>query len=205
MARLLQLDVARVLSGPGGFMDFVSHLRSRREAALTRWRELIVGTYPREAGKFLFGQKDAFANPVGYTIEATVAKLYDGLLDGKPAGDQRDSLDEIIRIRAVQDFSPSDGLRFVFLLKTVLREQVTDQMAATEIWPQLSRLEAAVDELAMEAFDSYTACRERLANIRHSSLQRRTHHLLELAHWQEKRKKARETQAPPSSNGGETR
>lgn len=188
-------------------MDFVSHLRSRRDTALTRWRELIVGTYPKESGKFLFGKKDRFANPVGYTIENCVSELYDGILDGKPAAEQRETLDEIVRIRAVQDFSPSEGLRFVFLLKTVLREQVTEEMAAGDVWPQLSRLNAAVDELAMVAFDSYTACRERLASIRHSSLQRRTHHLLELAEWQEKRRRARgeEDEVPPGPEGGETR
>jgi hypothetical protein len=187
-------------------MDFVSHLRSRRGTAIARWRELIVGTYPKEAGKFLFGKKDRFANPVGYTIDTCVEELYDGLLDGKPAHDQRQTLDEVVRIRAVQDFSPSEGLRFVFLLKTVLREQVTDDMAASDYWPQLARLERAVDELAMAAFDSYTACREQIASIRHSSLQRRTHHLLELAEWQEKRKKARDEGGDPTSpEGGGTR
>lgn len=186
-------------------MDLVSHLKAHREEVVTRWRELIIGTYPKDAGRFLFGKKDRFANPVGYTIESSVQRLFDGLLDGAPAAEQRQTVDEIVRIRAVQDFAPSGGVSFVFLLKQVIREFTPKDVAVSEVWMQLSSLESAIDELALVAFDSYSACRDRIHSIRHTSLQRRTHHLLELAHWQQARKEAREAEASAGTEGGESR
>jgi hypothetical protein len=75
-------------------------------------------------------------------------------------------LDPIIRIRAVQDFSPGQALRFVFLLKDVIRKNFGMEIGEFNLHTELQRLESQIDDLALLAFDVYMKCRERLYEIR---------------------------------------
>jgi len=58
---------------------------------------------------------------VGYTISQEINVLYEELLQGRVDSDKTaTSLDSIIRIRAIQDFSPHEAVSFVFLLKKAI-------------------------------------------------------------------------------------
>jgi hypothetical protein len=61
----------------------------------------------------------------------------------------------------VQDFRPSDALRFIFDLRDVVAE-------VTGAPPQA--LENRIDELALMAFDQYMACRDQIARLREKEL-----------------------------------
>jgi hypothetical protein len=137
----------------------------KRSAILQRWRELVLETYPPDAARFFKAEPDPFANPVGSTISRAMAGLFDELLRGAPTERLAPLLDEIIRIRSVQDFSPSQAVGFVFLLKTALREQ----WAAAEdprIRKELMEFDSRIDALALLAFDIYQKCREQVFEIR---------------------------------------
>ncbi|NIR14663.1 MAG: hypothetical protein GWN86_12250, partial [Desulfobacterales bacterium] len=56
------------------------------------------------------------------TISKALENIYKELLKGVDREGVSPFLDRIIRIRAVQDFSPSQAIAFVFLLKRVIRE-----------------------------------------------------------------------------------
>jgi hypothetical protein len=100
--------------------------------------------------------------------------LLDGLLEDWPAEQLDEALDGIVRIRAVQDLAPSRALEFVFLLKHAVREVEGDGSTA-----MLAEVDAAVDRLALRAFDAYMRCRERVYALRADELRRRTAKLLE--------------------------
>ncbi|MBS1236879.1 MAG: hypothetical protein H6R37_123, partial [Deltaproteobacteria bacterium] len=117
-----------------------SHIRKR-------WLDLIIETYPADSQRFLREQKDRFANPVGTTISRAVETLYHELLHGMDSEKVNSSLDEIVRIRAVQDFSPARAMIFLFLLKKVLREELHQEIEEnTAAWEELLALESRVDE-----------------------------------------------------------
>jgi hypothetical protein len=61
----------------------------------------------------------------------------------------------------VQDFRPSEALRFIFDLREVVAE-VTCSL------PQA--LDSRIDELALTAFDQYVACRDQIAGLREKEL-----------------------------------
>lgn len=63
------------------------------------------------------------------------------------------ALDAIIRIRAVQDLTPSQAVEFLFLLKPIMRELAPEQDQV--------RLADRIDRLALMAFDKYMQCRRR--------------------------------------------
>jgi hypothetical protein len=152
-----------------------SHIRKR-------WLALIIETYPADSQRFLREQKDRFANPVGTTLARAVETLYHELLHGMDSEKINASLDEIVRIRAVQDFTPARAMAFMFLLKKVLKEELRQEIkesaAACE---ELLALESRVDEMALRGFDLYMNCRERIYEIRAKEAKNQVSRLLQKA------------------------
>ena len=154
-----------------------SLLRQNRDSILDRWLEAIVATYPANTASFLRDQEDRFSNPVGHALKEATGAIVDGLIEDAGADALARSLDEIIRIRSVQDYTASQAVSFVFLLKQAVRDTATEAGGFSA--EDLARLEARVDDLALTAFDVYMRCREQLYEIRSNEVRKRTHLLLE--------------------------
>ena len=75
-------------------------------------------------------------------------------------------LDGIIRVRAVQDFTPSQAVSFIFSLKNVIREELELEIKKRSLSDDLLALEARIDRLALLAFDLFVNRREKLYKIR---------------------------------------
>jgi RsbT co-antagonist protein rsbRD N-terminal domain len=152
-----------------------SHIRKR-------WFDLIIETYPADSQRFLREQKDQFANPVGSTLSRAVETLYHELLHGMDSEKINASLDEIVRIRAVQDFTPGRAMAFMFLLKKVLKEELRQEIKeSAAAYEELLALESRVDEMALRGFDVYTKCRERIYEIRAKEAKNQVSRLLQKA------------------------
>jgi hypothetical protein len=154
-------------------------LADRRAAILDRWLSLILDTYPSEVGRFLRKEKDRFANPVGQTIAREIEAIYDGILRGAEPDELAPALDGIVRIRAVQDFRPSQAVSFMFLLKRAVREDLEEVRRGEPLPPELFPLESRIDALAVRAFDIHSECREKMYEIRAKEIKNRTWVLLE--------------------------
>jgi hypothetical protein len=152
--------------------------KSKRTAIIDRWTDLALRVYPHDSGGFIAQEKDRFRNPVGHVTRASLGALFDGLLTGRPAEAMRESLDDIVRIRAVQDLSPAEALGFVFLLKRALREEL-GEAATQDSATDLSALDSAIDRLALQAFDLFMEYRESIYDLRVREIKRRTSRLLE--------------------------
>jgi len=133
---------------------------------LERWFQLILETYPADTSRFLKQQKDRFINPVGYTISQEIEALYDELLQEMNPDKLAACLDNIIRIRAVQDFPPSQTIAFIFLLKKAIREELASEIAENRVLEELSKFESKIDKLVLLALDIYMKCREKVYEIR---------------------------------------
>jgi hypothetical protein len=70
------------------------------------------------------------------------------------------ALEGVVRIRAVQNFSASEAVGFVLLLKPALRAELP---AGPEIEADLDR---RIDQIALAAFDLYARCREQIYEVR---------------------------------------
>jgi len=141
-------------------------LSKKKTAVLKRWFNLIAQTYS-EGGAGLPKNKDRFANPVGYVISSAIDVLYDAILHGELHSDRVfESLDSVIKVRAIQDFSPSQAIDFVFLLKKAIAAELKDEVREVSDFKAISRLESRVDELALRSFDIYMDCREKVCNIK---------------------------------------
>jgi hypothetical protein len=162
-------------------MSFRDILQQKKSAILERWFRLILDTYPPDASQFLKKQGDPFANPVGCSISRGVEELFDELIDEGDSDVVAPILDQIIRIRAVQDFSPARAVGFVFELKKSIRQELADELRAGATEHDLVELESRIDRMALLAFDIYMVCREKVYEIKANEAKNRTYMLLERA------------------------
>jgi hypothetical protein len=153
-------------------MELETLLTQKKKAILNRWLDHILKTYPEDAARFMGQQPNRFANPVGQTYRAETEILFDALTGKTGAGAIKSSLEQINKIRAVQDFSPSRAVVFIFFLKTAIREELADDLVDAGLIQQLLSLESKIDGMALSAFDSYMQCREKLFEIKCSDIRR---------------------------------
>jgi hypothetical protein len=131
---------------------------------LDRWFASALECYSAETIRFLGVEKDPFRNPVGHTLRENLAVLLEQLLGGMEPEPAQAALENILRIRAVQDLTASQAVQFVFQLRPILRKFQAE--ANYEV------LDARIDQLALWAFEEYARCRERLADLRISESRR---------------------------------
>ncbi len=162
----------------------VDFILENKRTIIKNWTDLTFDTYPPEGGSFMRKQKDPFANPVGAAIVNGAEALFHWVVGGSKdySPDLIRRLDDIVRIRAVQQFSASDSLSFLFLLKRSLRESIPENMMNDRhLFSELLKLESRIDSLALTSFDIYMKCREKLFEMRAMEIRNRTSRILERA------------------------
>lgn len=140
-------------------MSSAQALTGKKKDILKHWFQTTVDSYPADTAKFLKNQQDPFANPVGKTTYQSLEALLDALIAGAGREAMMEALDPVIRIRAVQSFTPSKATAFVFSLKQILHDHLsgeTDRVA----------LDRRIDEVAMAAFDLFMKCREKIYELK---------------------------------------
>ncbi len=156
-------------------------LSEKKQAILEKWFDSVLETYPHDTAKFLKRQKDQFANPVGSTIYKEMGSLLDLIVNSADADNITKSLDEIIRIRAIQDFTPSHALAFVIELKRIVREEIKGETCASQLIDELPAFDRRVDSLLLLSFDIYMKCREKIYELKANELRNMTSKLVERA------------------------
>ena len=154
-------------------------LESKQAAIVDRWCDLTLQVYPRESARLMRQEKDRFQNPVGRVTRESLESLFEGLRTGRPVEDMTDALDGIVRIRAVQDLSPSAALAFLLHLKQAIREELGEDATGHVSAADYSAMEAGIDRLTLQAFDVFVICREKVHDLRVGEIKRRTSVLLE--------------------------
>lgn len=162
-------------------MSLEKLIADRKSAILKKWFELTIETYPEETVRFLKSKKNRFANPVGHILSKEIEPILDGLFKGVDLKTLKPFLENIIRIRAIQDFSPSQAIVFVFLLKQVIREEMETEIRERPICRELLELESKIDELGLFSFDIFMQCREKIYDLKANELKNRTVRLLKRA------------------------
>lgn len=156
-------------------------LREKKPAILKRWLDAIMETYPPEIAGLLKGKKNRFTDPAGFTIREGMDGLIDGLIREAPLEEISPSLDSIIRIRAVQDFSASQAVAFIFHLKRIISEELQNVGDAQGVIDAatLSGFESKIDNLALMSFDLYMESREKIYELKASEARKMVFRLVQ--------------------------
>jgi len=149
--------------------DIYQFLNLKSELIIKCWFECIIKTYPNESIDFFKRTDDVFYNPVGSVIYREIRAIYEELLVGRDYKKISFFINKIVRIRAVQDHSPSLAVSFMLELKTIVREvfnkEFTDAIVLSNLWKELVKFELLIDKLALIAFDEYVVCRQKIYEL----------------------------------------
>jgi hypothetical protein len=83
------------------------------------------------------------------------------------------ALESIVRLRAVQDFTPSQAVGFVYLLREIFQEELAGR--------EPPDVQKRIDEIALRAFDLFMKCREEIYEIKAREAQRKLYVLERLS------------------------
>jgi hypothetical protein len=163
-------------------MNLNDLLVEKKSSIVKKWFDLIIDNYPSDASHYFKKQTNRFLNPVGHTISEGIDGLFDELLNGVDHSEKFfPFLNDILRIRAVQDFSPSKAVSFIFLLKQAVREELKSEIKKQQISDDLTSFESRIDIIALLSFDIYMKCREKIYEIKADEARRMTFRLLQRA------------------------
>ncbi|GAB6162254.1 RsbRD N-terminal domain-containing protein [Desulfothermus naphthae] len=146
--------------------EVFDRLKSKRDEIIERWVGYALSTYPKRARHFFSHQKDPFLNPVGNILKNELCEIYNQLLLDKAQDSIREHVDAIVRVRAVQDFSPSSAVMIFWGLKDIVKEVLEIEDFDGSKWSEVDRFFRRIDQLCLLAFDIFMSCREKLWELK---------------------------------------
>ena len=155
-------------------MNIQELLNANFNSVRQHWLKSIIDTYPPDSRKFFASKKDNFQNPVGAAASRLVDSSLRALIDDGAEQDYYNILEEFIKMRAVQEFSPSDAVGFVLFLKNSIRETLNDEITSLNLSEELIEFEKRIDDILLTAFDIYTKSKEKMYEIRVDEMRRRS-------------------------------
>ena len=141
-------------------MELTEALADKKNEILSLWIARTLDSYVSPG--FFKSSKDPFANPVGSNISAGLTTLLELLLANAEQQAFANALDQVIRIRAVQDFTPAQALAPFLELKWVIKQVFSGDKKTQPLLRSLDGLDCEIDRLALSAFNIYSECREQL-------------------------------------------
>lgn len=140
---------------------------ARREKWISKWFEGLMHSYPEESARFFKDTRDPFSNPVGSALEKGIRALFDvvsaDIFDSRAA---HEALEPMIRIRALQEFSPSEALGFIPKIKSIIKQDPAVKEQGGAAADSLGRIADNSDKALLTAFDLYMDCKKHVYNLR---------------------------------------
>ncbi len=153
-------------------MVFSQRLRRRSAAIAQRWLTAALAAYPADSVAAFRREQNRFANPLGHALRVGTAAALEALLEGRTAEEVCSHLDEIVRMRAVQEFPPSRALEFLFALKDAVRAELGSEVLDPDLGSELTQLDRHIDRVALSAWDLYVGWRSRVYELRINEIKR---------------------------------
>ena len=148
-------------------------LIEKKDSIISKWFNNLCQEYPNKTVEHLKSNKSQFANPVGHNLHQGLNGIFDQVLEDVDAEEFHLNLDKIIRIKAVQDFSPSQAVAFIFILKKLIKDELHSKLGKEVTYKDLAVIEQRIDNIALIAFNVYTRCREAIYQLRIDEVKKR--------------------------------
>ena len=145
-------------------MNFKEQLEQNLLTIEKKWIDNVLSTYSVDGARFFGKEKDRFANPVGFNVRKGLEKVLRHLVNGQ-VDELPSELQQLVKLRAVQTFGPSEAVAFVFSLKKIVIE-VCGLQCVADCAKEWNSFEGRVDELAMRIFDLFVEDRELLYQVK---------------------------------------
>lgn len=163
-------------------MNLESWLKEKEQEIGAKWQNAVIDSYPIDSGKFLLGNKDRFANPIGYSINEELPKIFKQLTGEMNIELLRISLEEIIKIRAVQNFTPSEAVGFLYFLKDIVKSELNRSSWDDNLIVGFFEFESRIDRAVMISFEIYLDMKLKISDIRTNEIKKRNQRMMSRIH-----------------------
>jgi len=145
-------------------MKLSETLQDKKKQILSIWIDRTLDSYISSG--FFKKSLDHIANPVGSNIRDGLTAIFELLVQGEALEKFVLPLDKIIRIRAVQEFAPSQAVAPFLELKWVIRQVLSEDEKTKSLMQDMDSLDCEIERIALAAFDIYVNCREDIYKVR---------------------------------------
>jgi hypothetical protein len=154
-------------------MTLKALLAEKKAIILQRWFDRVLEDYPPETQAFFRGNKSPYSNPIGFTLRKGMEELFDEIFKPGHTDDARVILEPVMKVRAVENLSPSQGGKFILPLREVVSEIVREAKRNDLLGQDWLDLNLRINQLALLGMNLYSECRERVSQLRIKEGERR--------------------------------
>jgi len=157
--------------------SLISFFTEHSSAIRKSWFKALVSEYPEESARHIGSSTDEFANPIGHVIGEVADSMVKGLAEGAPASELAERMFPLIKIKAVQSFTPAEAMNCLLALKRMVlsRLKTSGHEDAEAIAASVDLL---FDEMLCLCFNLYCQCRDKLHEVKEDELKRNLFMLL---------------------------
>lgn len=162
-------------------MLLIEKAKEIKDILLQKWVDKYYAAYPLGSTGFVRTSTDRFKNPIGIITQTSLNVLYDAVFGADIELEKvHRALEELIKLRAIQEMPASRAVGPLVQLKTLLKEEVFDVLVKenkdseilSEIFEDFFTVEARIDSLFLLSLDMYAADREKVFNLRVEEIHR---------------------------------
>jgi RsbT co-antagonist protein rsbRD N-terminal domain len=159
--------------------ELVECLGRKRAAMAARWLTEALSAYPTASADLFRQERNPFANPVGHALRVGLDAALEALVQGREPANVAACLDDILKMRAAQELTPTQALSFIFCLKETIRAELPGDDRGPAFSLEMAALDRQIDQLALAAFDRYAGHRGRIYELRVREVKRSVSVLVE--------------------------
>ena len=154
-------------------LDLAEAFRNYEDKIVNQWVDYTLSSY--KSSTFFKKSPDKFSNPVGGNTREALSNLFKLLSKNADPAKFAKPLDQIMRIRSIQEFTASEAVGPIYAVKHITRELLEKDSERKHLISELYDFEFAVDLAVLSAFDLYAQCREQLYKVRIKEIKTGTH------------------------------
>ena len=140
-----------------------SLIEQNKEWILEKWLNRRLALFSKQKHSLIAAQMDQFQNPIRHEIFEGLKAILDNF---ETKGEKfTESLDQISRVLAIQDFPPSRAMSLFYELKEIIQERAkkTGVSFGHKEWVEFN---SRVEKMTLEAFDNYIGHRETIYQLK---------------------------------------
>ena len=138
-------------------------IAKNQEKILEKWLSLRLSFFSKQKQSLIMTQKDQFQNPIRHQLQEGLKDILENL--EKKGEKFKEALEQICRILAIQDFPPSTAMSLFYELKEIVREFSKKAGVGfnAKDWVEFN---SDIESMTLEAFDCYSAHREKIYQLK---------------------------------------
>ncbi len=164
-------------------MKLAAFVAENRDEIAREWFETAVSVYPEGMQTLVCGDKSSFSNPCGQNLSSDIDRFLRAVEKNESANELAARLTITVKIRSVQNISPSTALSFVPGLKNVLRDCYQKRHHRDVPLETYLEWSAVIDGATLAALDLYTEQRTRIAEVCIGDVKRRISGIMSRLGW----------------------